>query len=113
MKSSIKCTTPRCVEAIEKYGEHYHGVHDVGSWFPGSERMPDAVAKCERCGGVTNGEKWLHACAMCGKEVEPGKLVGFFVPSRCSECDAKVVAEQRADGRVCGRCGQVIAYCCC
>ena len=109
MKVDIRCKTPRCIGDIAKYGENYHEVHAEKA----PDFMPDAVAKCGRCGGYTNGTDWKHVCKMCGKEMQPGELVGWFVPHRCSECDAKVVAEDKAKGRICGRCHQVISYCCC
>lgn len=110
MKSEIRCATERCASDIAKYGENYHGVHELGS---PPDFMPEAVAKCERCGGYTNGEDWKHVCQNCGKNVEPGELLGLFVPHRCRECDAQIVAQERAAGRTCGRCRQVMSYCCC
>lgn len=110
MLIDTRCKTARCVADIEKYGERYHGVHALRS---PSSIMPDAVACCERCGGHTNGSDWKHACKKCGKDVQPGELVGFFVPHRCVECDAKVVADEIARGAVCSSCGSVHSYCCC
>lgn len=109
-KSNLRCPTPACVDAIARYGEHYHGVTDKGDAQP-----PDGiVASCERCGGTTtDGINWIHQCAKCGTVVEPGALLGFFVPHRCKTCDEKIVAEQRAAGQLCRRCNTVIAYCCC
>lgn len=110
LKSDIRCKTEKCIAVIAKYGEHYHGVNTVTD---APEFAQDAVAKCERCGGYTNGTEWKHVCQMCGKEVKPGELVGFFVPHRCHECDTKIVVNEKAGVKVCGRCGKVHAYCCC
>jgi hypothetical protein len=110
MKSTIRCNSPRCIDEIKKYGEQYHKVHDVESppYF-----MPEAIAMCERCGGYSDGEHWKYTCKICKKDVKAGELVGFFVPSRCKECDKKVVDSQRNNGEVCKQCHQVFAYCCC
>lgn len=115
-RSPFRCITPECVDSISKYGENYHGVCPLaafGEVLPPAF-FPEAVAKCQRCGGYTDGKgNWKHVCAKCGKEVAPGELRGFFVPHRCTECDAKVVAADKAAGRVCSRCRQVLSYCCC
>ena len=112
MKSDIRCPTPRCTGYIEKYGERYHRVVTVGLGGP-PKFMPDATDLCEGCGGYTNGSEWKHVCRVCGAEVEPGDLVGFFVPSRCKSCDDEIVAKEKAEGRVCSRCKTVFSYCCC
>lgn len=103
-KSSILCATPRCIGDIEKYGDHYHSVHDRADH-----------AQCEWCGGKTEdgGQTWAHDCVKCGVSVAPGDLLGLFVPHRCKECDAKIIAKDRAEGRMCRRCGTVFSYCCC
>lgn len=109
-KIDLPCATERCMNDIAKYGAHYHRVHSAN---PAPSHVPDATALCERCGGYHNGTEWKHVCKECGKAVEPGALRGFFVPHRCAECDAKVVAQQKAAGNICGRCNTVTAYCCC
>lgn len=101
-KSAVRCTTPKCIEAIQKWGEHYHSVHTLGD-----------VEQCDRCGGKFDGQKWLHKCKQCGTEVEPGALTGFFVPHSCKSCMDKVVEQQKRDGKICGRCKTVFAFCCC
>jgi rRNA maturation protein Nop10 len=111
-KSEIKCATERCAGYITKYGENYHRVFNLFMEAPPAF-LPDATAKCEQCGGYTNGQEWKHVCKKCGKDVEPGALFGFFVPHRCADCDRAVVAEQKAKGQICRQCGQVSAYCCC
>jgi len=110
MKSKIRCTTEKCIEAVEKYGENYHGVHVVDN---PPDFMPDAIAKCERCGGFTNGTEWKHVCKICDVNVEPGKLTGLFVPHRCGDCDKKIVAEEKAKGKICRLCNEVYSRCCC
>jgi hypothetical protein len=109
-KIELPCATARCADAITKYGAHYHGVHSVGT---APAHVPDATALCERCGGYHNGTEWKHVCKMCGISVEAGKLLGFFVAHRCAECDAKVIAKERAAGQMCRRCNTVMSYCCC
>ena len=109
-KSNIRCATDECVSSIKRWGDHYHSVSPVTN---APKFMPDAVAMCERCGGYTNGDSWKHVCKMCGNDVAAGKLLGFFVPHRCKECDEKVVAKEKADGKICRRCNRVYSYCCC
>jgi DNA-directed RNA polymerase subunit RPC12/RpoP len=109
-KIDLRCATPECIDAIAKYGEHYHSVHSKDS---APQHVPDATAVCERCGGYHNGTEWKHVCKVCNKEVEPGQLRGLFVPHRCAECDAKVVAQQQTSGNVCRSCNTVRSYCCC
>jgi hypothetical protein len=109
-KIDLRCATTECVSSIAKYGEHYHSVHAVDK---APAHSPDATARCERCGGHHNGTEWKHVCKMCGITVESGALRGFFVPHRCAECDAKVVAADRARGAICRRCNEVHSYCCC
>lgn len=110
-KSTIRCSTPRCVSDIEKYGERYHDVTPVRE---GEEpRVAGATDKCGRCGGFLVDGIWRHVCKSCGAEVQPGELRGFFVPHRCASCDEELVAKQRAEGDVCRRCHTVTAYCCC
>ena len=108
-KSDLVCATPKCIDAIIKWGAHYHSVYPgQGNW-----KNESIIANCNRCGGGWNGKEWIHACHMCGVAVEPGALKGFFVPHRCDECDKKVVAADKAAGRICGRCKTVFSYCCC
>lgn len=109
-KIELRCATQKCASAIANYGDHYHAVHSVEK---APAHVPDATAMCERCGGYHNGTDWKHVCKSCGTAVEPGALLGFFVPHRCAACDAKVVAQQQAAGQVCHRCNTVISYCCC
>lgn len=111
-KSETRCPTVKCKEAIEKWGAHYHSVHDIPPEAAPSH-TPEAVALCERCGGYSNGKEWRHICKMCGTTVEPGQLKGFFVPHRCAACDEKVVSKERAEGKICRLCNSVYAYCCC
>ena len=114
-KSKIRCQLARCKYSIKAYGENYHSVYPLtafGHEAPPKE-MPDAVAKCSRCGGVTNGEKWIYVCVVCGKEVPPGELYGFFVPHKCRECDQRIVAEEKKAGKICPKCHNTYSYCCC
>lgn len=104
-KSETRCPTEKCVKAIEEYGEHYHGVYD-SKWH-------DSVI-CERCGGKLNDKgEWYHQCSMCKKMLEPGQLVGLFVPHLCKECLESVRESQRQSGSVCRMCRKVYADCCC
>ena len=110
--AQTRCVTPRCVGEIETFGERCDAVRPVS---PGSEpaQVAGASDHCCRCGGFFVTGAWRHVCRGCGAEVQPGELLGFFVPSRCAACDGKVVAEQLATGQVCRGCKQVVAYCCC
>ena len=44
-KSEIRCETPRCMEAIVKYGENYHGVYEQKISDERIERGRQAGAK--------------------------------------------------------------------
>lgn len=47
---TIDCPTPRCAEAIAKYGDHYRAVS-----------VTDECTLCERCGGIRQEDgTWLH-----------------------------------------------------
>lgn len=105
-KSQYRCPTPRCVEDIAKGGERYHSVYD-------GRTKDDYVAKCERCGGKFDGAVWQHKCGACGKQVEPGGLVGLFVPHSCPDCHHKAVEAEVARGAVCSQCHQAFSNCCC
>ena len=108
--SNIRCPTPRCVNTIEKYGEQYHRVHDQSS-VP--DHLSGTIARCEGCGGYWDGEKWIHKCWTCKTDVTPGGLTGLFVPHVCTDCNKKVVDDERARGAICRRCNQVDSWCCC
>lgn len=106
-----RCETPRCMESIEKYGEQYHMVYDRmnSTWVP-----EGLIAKCSRCGGVMREEGvWEHKCKKCGKDVEPGELIGLFVPHVCHVCENKVVETEIKIGNVCRMCRQPWSRCCC
>lgn len=110
-KSNIRCETPKCINTIKKHGEQYHRVYDTYVHTP--DFMPDAIARCENCGGYTNGIIWKHVCNTCGKEVEPGKLVGLFVPHLCQECLNEAIERDMQSGNVCTVCHQPRSLCCC
>lgn len=101
-KAETRCPTPRCAAEVEKYGEQYHAV------YPRS-----AGLACDRCGGVQleAGGAWRHACKGCSVSVEPGQLVGLFVPSVCQACLEATRADQMRRGCRCLACGK--AYCDC
>jgi hypothetical protein len=109
-KIELRCATPKCADAIAKYGELYHNVHSIEK---APEHVPDSTARCERCGGYHNGTEWKHVCKMCKAPVEAGELVGYFVAHRCKACDVKVVAAEKARGAWCNRCNNTFSYCCC
>ncbi|GEM_PF-2022017 len=111
INKNIRCETPSCIKSITNYGEQYHGVYDIYASPP--KFMPDAIAICENCGGYTNGKEWAHYCGHCGKIVEPGKLVGLFVPHLCQECLDAYVAEDKRTGNICTMCHQPRTLCCC
>ena len=105
-KSDIMCTTPKCIEAKQKYGKHYHSVVD-------SPHHKETL--CERCGGIYDPKQkaFIHTCKDCGNEVNAGELVGLFVPHKCTPCLEKTRDEQRKKGHVCGICKQCYCDCCC
>lgn len=109
-KIDLRCENARCVSDIVAYGANYHDVHGVQK---APAYVPDATARCERCGGFHNGTEWKHVCKVCGTNVAAGALRGYFVPHRCAECDDKLIKQQQAAGDTCRRCNTVIAYCCC
>lgn len=111
VSKNYRCETPRCVENVEKYGDRYHRVFEraTSNWVP-----EGCIAKCERCGGVMREEGvWEHKCGSCGIDVEPGALVGLFVPHTCKECHDKHVDQDRKSGRICRMCGKPYSLCCC
>lgn len=100
-KSAVKCETPRCVEAIEKWGAHYHSVHD----------NTNGTQLCERCGAIRKDGKWTKTCRICNKLVE--ELRGLFVPSRCIPCDTTLHERETKSGNYCSLCKQLRIDCCC
>lgn len=112
-KSRIRCNTPRCMAAIEKYGEHYHSVYDKDPHMA-PDFCTNAIARCERCGGWTpDGRTFIHKCADCHTDVEPGELVGLFVPHLCTICEQKVTDDNISRHRVCSLCRKPYNRCCC
>jgi len=96
---------PFCAPTVEEWGEDYHKVYPaylgryVGHPF------------CTHCGAFFVDDEWFKECKTCGGRVD--ELCGLFVPHNCKECQDKVVEADRKAGRVCGRCRQVYAHCCC
>lgn len=113
----IHCTTPSCVKAIEISGDRYHNVYDLEQPYTSTRApvfMPDAVARCESCGGYTDGKgNWKHVCVACGTEVKPGELTGLFVPHLCKDCMRATVEADKKAGRVCSLCRRPYSLCCC
>jgi len=109
MSNLPTCPTPRCV----KHTAHY-GTRVAEYYLPKKpDTMPDATHICQSCGGVYNGERWDHVCSQCGEHVEPGAMVGMFVPHMCKACEEKIAARDVQTGRVCGRCRKPYSRCCC
>ena len=103
------CKTPRCMEYIEKYGSNYHYVYDNKNWMP-----EEYIAKCDGCGGHLDKDlNWIHKCKTCGKTVNPGELVGLFVPHNCEDCQIKIIEEDKRTGNICRLCGSPRSVCCC
>jgi hypothetical protein len=111
-KSAVRCTTPSCVITIAKYGGQYHMVSDITP-AQAPKFMPDAKQSCGYCGGYFNGTTWKHACMKCGVDVEPGTLVGLFVPHQCTSCKEKERAHDIATGNICGLCRKPRSECVC
>lgn len=111
INKDIRCENPTCIASIEKYGEQYHSVYDLYSTPP--PFMPEAIAICEHCGGYTDGKKWVYICKKCGKSVNPGELVGLFVPHLCQECLDDIVESDRKNGNICTLCHKPRSLCCC
>lgn len=107
MSNLLSCKTPGCMTRRPD-------VHPVYRPVPHALSLANIVAECCHCGGriAANGDQF-HVCSVCEREVAPGELRGFFVPSRCADCDLELVEKQRKAGHVCRMCGQVFAYCCC
>lgn len=112
MNNLPKCITDRCRQNLEKYGEVYDRVGILKFEEP-PEFMPDAIAKCQFCGGYTNGTIWVHVCFACNKEMQPGELVGLFVPHLCPDCERSAAEKQITNREVCGICRQPYIRCCC
>lgn len=104
-KSNIRCETPSCINAIQKYGEIYHRVY--------SHTTNGADACCEQCGAVHYPDGWKSVCEKCKRDVLPGELVGLFVPHLCKECEKAVADEDVKRGNICGMCREPRSRCCC
>ena len=113
-KTDIACPTPRCVERVKNFGNGHSRVYKLADASEAPKFMPEAIARCEGCGGYTDEKgNWKHNCARCGKEVAPGKLTGLFVPHHCSECMTEVRNAEIAAGHICRFCGKPYCDCCC
>ena len=64
---------------------------------------------CQTCGGFYQYGVWHHNGKQCGVEVQPGELVGLFVPHLCQRCYTAALAKDRARGNVCGLCGKPVS----
>ena len=111
-KSAILCATPLCAEYRQKYDQHRVYDRNTESYLP-KGWLADTVAWCEQCGGHTDGKTWRHVCKSCGAEVEPGKLQGLFVPSRCPACQQSAEDDDRKNNRRCRMCNALSINCCC
>ena len=111
--SQIRCTTPRCIDSITKYGNQYHRVYDFNTPLNKPKVMPTAIAHCESCGGYTDGTTWKHVCEKCGKDVQSGELCGLFVPHLCRECEQAIADKDKRTGNICLKCRVVRSRCCC
>lgn len=95
-------TRERCISLPKVYAATY--AQDL---YPGS------IARCEGCGGYTDGKTWWHRCAACKADVEPGTLTGLFVPHNCQSCERTLTEENYASGNVCSMCRKARNQCCC
>jgi hypothetical protein len=95
----IPCPTPSCANFVAKWK------------YPHRVSEHNGVLTCENCGGISHdgGKTWKHECRTCKVTVEPGKLVGLFVPHLCVPCEN---AEAAKSG-TCGNCRQRLNRCCC
>lgn len=99
-----ECQTPKCLENFAK-----------GYWANDRAVMVRHVdvPTCQYCGGKWIGGQWVHRCSKCKAVVEPGQLVGLFVPHLCGACLEKALAADRAAGRICRMCHVERTMCCC
>lgn len=108
----IRCPTPFCQKRVEELGDSGNRVYSY-TW---DYRVPVDIkicARCDSCGGLTDGASWYHVCSVCGKRVDPGELRGLFVPHMCSDCVKKKAEEEIKKGHVCGFCRNPFSQCCC
>lgn len=113
---SLRCDTPSCMKLWANEAETrkrcislprvYDATYEQGL-YPGS------IARCEGCGGYSDGKTWWHRCATCRADVEPGTLTGLFVPHNCRKCESEISEKNRASGNVCSLCGKPRNQCCC
>jgi len=68
---------------------------------------------CQLCGGIWNGDAWIHQCKTCGKIVKKGSLVGLFVPHLCKECESRTSEQEIKSGHVCSMCRAPYSRCTC
>lgn len=103
IKAGDQCQTQKCLDHLESYpGSDFCIYHERGDHL-----------LCSGCGGKFINGKIKHTCRECGKEVEPGKLYGLFVPHKCKECQTRrEEADIRSNNR-CLKCGVIRINCCC
>lgn len=98
-----ECPAAYCLQGqVARYGQRvfrssYHGNKPTCQW----------------CGGVWDGERWVHQCHACKKPLEAGQLVGLFVPHQCRDCEKKIADAERAAGNVCLMCNKPRSRCYC
>lgn len=100
-KSEVRCETQRCIEAIEKYGAHYHSVHE----------QKNGTQLCARCGAIRKDGVWGKTCEECKQPTD--ELFGLFVPHRCKACNDKLRDQQQRAGNECTMCHRLRMECCC
>lgn len=107
-----ECPNPKCIADHKRWppGNHIHvpEVHESSSGH-----IPGAIARCGNCGGYWDGQKWIHRCLKCKKDVGPDDLRGMWVPHSCEPCENADIAAQKARGDICSRCRRVRSYCYC
>ena len=100
--TSIQCPTPKCIDAVKRYGDRYLMV---------SARPGRTI--CELCGGILVDGEWIHRCSKCKEDVEPGQLCGLFTPHKCPGCEEATAEAEIRRGDVCRMCNQPYSRCCC
>lgn len=103
------CPTPYCQEQRASNT----GPHARVQALVWEAHVPGTTHRCECCGGLWNGQQWIHCCSSCGTHVAPGQLRGCFVRHLCMTCDEKIVDAERAANHICSSCNNVQSYCYC
>jgi hypothetical protein len=100
----MNCTRQECLDYSKKYRGGKSSVFDSTGL---------GLLVCETCGGSFKDGVQQWVCGKCGKEQEPGTLVGLFVPHLCKSCLESIRQYEITTGKICRLCRHPYCECCC